>query len=324
MSTNVNTYGNLRSSPVWAGDFFSREHVLPVPAKVSAAAFADQGGVPVTVATGGAAQGATSIPVDALALSALANTVVLAQGNVLIPAGATLDFGGAKFARLTADATHGATALTVSALPTALVAGDKASYSPRGTRFIPSGTFVGRTYAERDANTAFGPAAVTDDELFLTVYDIVDANANADAELCRHGSLVKENYLPEWATLSAGTAGVQTLTLAPGTDAGEFRVRNENTGATTAALAWNASAGTVQTALRTLTGDATLTVGLASEVYTVTYTAGFAPPPLEIVNDTTNDGGVAEGGVVVASTVTATGALLARLRTLYRCIKGVD
>lgn len=66
----------------------------------------------VTVATGGAAIGATSVPVNAL-------TAALSAGN-------TLSFGGAKTATLTAPAAAGATTLAVSALPAALAAGDTA------------------------------------------------------------------------------------------------------------------------------------------------------------------------------------------------------
>ncbi len=202
--------GNLRSSPAWFKDFGNREHILAVPAKLDPAQFTDQYGVTVTVATGGAAAAATSVPVTALTPSALANTTLIAAGNVLIPTGTVLYFGGAKVAQLTADAKIGDTALTVAALPTALAAGDVATYSMYGTEAIASGTVVGRTYAERDAITAYGPAASTDDEIFLTVFDNPNVRLNADIELCRHGSLIAENYLPGF-----GAAGVLGTSAAP-------------------------------------------------------------------------------------------------------------
>lgn len=79
-----------------------------------------------------------------------------------------------------------------------------------GVRFVQSGTLLGRTVAERDAGTGFGPVAVdgttgnvTDTEVYLLLYDVTDASENSDCELYRHGSLVKENYLPGYATLTA-------------------------------------------------------------------------------------------------------------------------
>ena len=66
----------------------------------------------VVVGTGGAAQGATTVPVAAL-------TVALAAGDLLL-------FGRGKHAELTAPALVAATSLTVKPLVTALVAGDSA------------------------------------------------------------------------------------------------------------------------------------------------------------------------------------------------------
>lgn len=87
------------------------------------------GAVVVTVGTGGAAGGATTVPVTALAAA--------------LPQGTTLSFGGAKFARLSAAAASGETSLAVDALPTALVAGDTATYHTGGSKFLPAGTEVG-------------------------------------------------------------------------------------------------------------------------------------------------------------------------------------
>jgi hypothetical protein len=109
-----------------------------------------------------------------------------------------------------------------------------------------------------------------------------------------------------------GVAEVQTLTLAAGTDGGNFAVKykgDDGVEAQTASQAWNVSAADLQTALRALHADlAGVTVGLAAEVYTVTFprdAVGAGTHALfEIVNDTTNDGTVDEGGVVVARTAT--------------------
>lgn len=72
-----------------------------------------------------------------------------------------------------------------------------------GVKFVPSGTAVGRTFAERAAGTGFGPAADADDEVYLTAYDVKDAVTNPDVTLYRHGGLVKENYLPGIGSMSA-------------------------------------------------------------------------------------------------------------------------
>ncbi|MBX6772689.1 MAG: hypothetical protein IRY83_13245 [Chloroflexi bacterium] len=83
---------------------------------------------------------------------------------------------------------------------------DASQFAPdaAGRRFIPAGTAVGRTFAERDAGAGFGPATATDDEIYLTAFDVTDATLNADVELYRHGSIVKENFLPNFAGLDAG------------------------------------------------------------------------------------------------------------------------
>jgi hypothetical protein len=76
----------------------------------------------VTVDTGGALAGATSVPVEAL--------------TAAMPSGSVLEFGTpTKTATLTAAAAAGATSLTTAALPEALVAGDVAysGYGPRVT-----------------------------------------------------------------------------------------------------------------------------------------------------------------------------------------------
>lgn len=184
---------NNQTAPAWAGDFLDREHVVSGGAKVDASAFNGEDAVVVTVGAAGAAVDDTVVPVDALPGA--------------IPSGTVLDFGGKKFARLTAAAAAGATALAVAALATALVDDDTATYAGVKKKFIPSGTLVGRTIAERDAGAAFGPAADADDEIFLIVHDVTDADKNADIDLYRDKSIVKENYLPGISAMSATLKG---------------------------------------------------------------------------------------------------------------------
>lgn len=186
----VDWSGNTKSAPRWAGDFGGREHIMPFPARLAAAQFNKPDAVVVTVGAAGALAAAEEVPVDAL--------------SGPIPSGTVLSFGGDKFARLTANAAKGVVALAVAALPTALVDDDTATYPGAATsvKTVPSGTPVGRTFAERDAKAAFGPADANDDEFFLSYFDVYDADKEADVELYRPGSLVKENYLPNWDMLS--------------------------------------------------------------------------------------------------------------------------
>jgi hypothetical protein len=73
-----------------------------------------------------------------------------------------------------------------------------------GKKYIPSGTLLGRTLAERDAGTGFGPATVaSDDEIYLLAFDVTDAVFNDDCELYRHKCVVKENFLPGYSGLPA-------------------------------------------------------------------------------------------------------------------------
>lgn len=72
-----------------------------------------------------------------------------------------------------------------------------------GRKYAASGTVVGRTYAERAANAAWGLAADTDDEVFIVTTEVYDAARRNDIEFYRPGKVVKENFLPDFAGLSA-------------------------------------------------------------------------------------------------------------------------
>lgn len=181
---------NQESSPsAWRGDFLNEYSVIRGGAILDAAQFNADDAVIVNVGAAGAAQGATSVPVDAL--------------SGPIPSGTVIWFSAAKFVHLTAAAAAGATALAVTAIPTALVDADVATYQGVGTKLVVNGTLVGRTFAERATSTAYGPAADADDEVFILVHDATDLSKSVEAELYRPGSLVKENFLPQWATMSA-------------------------------------------------------------------------------------------------------------------------
>lgn len=188
MSRDMNVTGPTLASPVWCGDFLSRDHLIPGPAKLNAVEFFPLNSVLVTT-SGVAAVGAVAIPVNAL--------------SGPIPSGTVLDFTGAgEFARLTAAAAAGATSLTVEALDAQIEAADTARYAGTGRTRVPGGTVVGRTIAERDAGTGYGPALETDDEIYVIAFDVDDASHIADVELVRHNVQLKENFLPGWAGLS--------------------------------------------------------------------------------------------------------------------------
>lgn len=155
--------------------------------------------VAVTTTTGGtggpsAPAGSTTLPVDAT--------------SGAIPAGTVLRFmPGGYLANVTVDAAAGATALTVDPIGFDIPDNAAAQYRGTGQVYIRSGTVIGRTYAERDAKTPFGPAADADDEVFLLFHDIDDALDNNDGDVYRPGGLVAENFLPVFSTLSSTLKG---------------------------------------------------------------------------------------------------------------------
>jgi hypothetical protein len=185
------TYRNV-NFPAWAGDFLEPDNLLPGGARLDPTLFNATDAAVVVVGVAGAAQNATAVPV-----AALANP---------IPAGTVLWFSGAKYAHLTAAAAAGATSLTVSALPTALVSTDTATYPGIGKKSLDSGVVLGRTFAERDAGTPFGPVADTDDEIYIVAFAIDDITRNADVDFVRPGNMIiKENLLP--GTISVTVLG---------------------------------------------------------------------------------------------------------------------
>lgn len=106
---------------------------------------------------------------------------------------------------------------------------------------------------------------------------------------------------------AVGVSSTWTLTLTDGTDGGTFAVRVTNPAGVTqtiAGQAWNVSAANLETAIEALTivGAGKGTVGLVGAVYTITFDEDLGDMQVEIVQDTTNDGGVFEGGVLAAQT----------------------
>jgi hypothetical protein len=193
MRSMISTTGPTQSSARWAGDYRDRDHLIPGGFKVDATQFAAADRVVVDVGAAGAAQFAVAVPVAAL--------------TGPIPRGAVITFGGGKSLRLAADSPAGAVSHTTDPIPLALVDADVSEYPGAGGKYVPSGTVVGRTFAERDANTGFGPAADADDEVYLIAFDLSDVTHIDDAEMYRPNSQVYENFVPGWAGLSATVKG---------------------------------------------------------------------------------------------------------------------
>lgn len=194
--TGVTYSGVNKTPPVWMGDFGGREHLIAAPMKLDASLFRKPDAVLVKL-NGAAAQGATSMTVDAL------------TGPV--PAGTILRYAVDEYAKTTALAAAGATTVAVEALVNGIEDNDEAWYEGAATtlKSIPSGTPVGRTFTERGTSDLFGPAADTDDEFYLTAFEIANADLDPYFVAYRPGSLVKENYLPKWTDALTWTAGMK-------------------------------------------------------------------------------------------------------------------
>lgn len=198
MSNRNMSVGRLnRTQPNWAGDFLGREALLPGGGRLDAALITAYPG-PVTVTlTANAAVGATSLTVTAL--------------TAAIPGGTVLNFGlYGKFAVVDRLIAAAAVAVTVLPIDQALVIGDAAIYPGSPRKIVPSGTLVSRTFAQRAAGALFHPAINTDEEFFLTAHDISDADVNDEVALVRPNKsvVIKENFLPGWAGLSAALKAV--------------------------------------------------------------------------------------------------------------------
>lgn len=181
--------------PGFAAEQWTHYTLMPAGAKIDAAQFNFRDALRV-VATGNAAIDAVSIPVTV--------TSPYGRTGLKIPVGTQLDFGGKKLAITTAEATLSTTSLAVRALGTAIATNDTATYAgAEVVKFIPAGTLVGRTYAERDAGTPFGVADVaSDDQIFLTAFDVPNALLLNDIVLLRHNTRIYEDKIPGWAGLT--------------------------------------------------------------------------------------------------------------------------
>lgn len=180
--------------PEFAAEELTPEKLIPGGARLDASQFNAEDAQTITLAAGAVTAGSNKT---------LTLTTAL---QFDIPAGYTLDFGSGEFATLTTKASKGATTITGVTLAADLEGGESVLFKgvlPR--KPIQAGLLVGRTYAERDAGTGYGPADVStpDDEIFLIAYGITDAAINPDVTLLRHGTLIYEDKLPGWSSLAS-------------------------------------------------------------------------------------------------------------------------
>ena len=178
-----------RTHPVWAGDFSGREHNLAGGAQADLADFTPD---PVAQTTAAAAAAGD----EQVTLTA-AFGVALKEGDRIY------DAAGPQSVIVAADVAADATVVAVRPLKKAIAAGASLAAVPVRKVAVPSGTLVGRTFAERAAGAGFGPADAADDEVYLVLFGSVDVELEPDIELYRLGSLVYENLLPEWGTMGA-------------------------------------------------------------------------------------------------------------------------
>lgn len=136
----------------------------------------------ITVGVGGAAQGATTVPVVAL--------------PVALPKDLVLPFGTGEFVKLTAAAAAGATSISVEALVNALEAADTAVYGGTGKKMLPQHCAVG----DELGNGKLAPRIeTTNPAIGLLATNAIEGDASAGLSgygLIR-GGVFFENMLPD-------------------------------------------------------------------------------------------------------------------------------
>lgn len=130
--------------PQWAGREINPNDLLPGGAKLDDASFTAYTASVIVTLTALANAGAVSLSVAALSAG--------------IPAGTVLNFGVAKQAYVTQAAAAAAVALVISPLVTPLASGDVGKFTGQYGKLVPAGTFVSRTFAQRNAGVGFHPA----------------------------------------------------------------------------------------------------------------------------------------------------------------------
>lgn len=182
------------SLPGWAAEELRPERLMPGGSRLVASEFAAEDSQTITLAAGAVTAGSNKT---------LTLTTALSYD---IPVDTILDFGSGEYAKLTAGASAGSTSITGVTLAADLEGGESITWSGVSSKKpVDSGVLVGRTFTERTAGTGFGVADVStpDDEIYLTAFPVVDAAINPDVTLLRHDTLIYEDKLPNWSSLSS-------------------------------------------------------------------------------------------------------------------------
>jgi hypothetical protein len=157
----------------------------------------------ITVGVGGAAQGATTVPVVAL--------------PVALPKGLILQFGTDEFVKLSAAAAEGATSISVEALINALEAADTAVYGGTGKKVLPQHCAVG----DELGNGKLAPrVATTNPAIGLLATNAIedDPSAGMSGYGVVKGGVFYENMLPDaTGTPKELPAAIKTELQASGT-----------------------------------------------------------------------------------------------------------
>ena len=185
MGRTTTRSGPWSSAPECFGDPVNADTSVSGGARVDSAQFPRADRVAVTV-DGAVLAGVKQITVDAL------------LGP--IPAGKLIYIAGVAVRTRLAAGT-GATTIYTQPLEAPLADNAAGEYMGSGRIELLKGTVLGRSIAERNAGTGFGPAVVGDDEIYLLARYIPDAADIDDVSLYRHVFQVYENFLPGIATM---------------------------------------------------------------------------------------------------------------------------
>lgn len=120
----------------------------------------------------------------------------------IVYAGTALKFDNGVYVTVAKTTLRGETSIQVLENDFAIPSGAIALQPRiRGHRTVSSGRLCGRTFSERSQNLPFRKWQAGDDESYLLYFTVWDAVKHNDCEFYRPGSVVIENFLPDYLTL---------------------------------------------------------------------------------------------------------------------------
>lgn len=190
-------FNRTNNQPAWAAEALGHKTLIPGGARLDTTTFAGLVEQTVTIDDGaGYSADDTDLTIDAF------------TGTKIKP-GDFLEYAAnpGTFTRAASLLLPGGTALVVDPLPAALADNDVLNLVA-DPKVIQAGYVVGRTFAERDADTPFHKALDTDEEFYLIAFDVIpqfgdEIEDEYDVTLVRHQTLIRENMLPSFAVESA-------------------------------------------------------------------------------------------------------------------------